>query len=105
MKRMSCGIAIGIVCLVGAPLSAQAPAGGAQQPPQRFTNLQVWPKDTSPAVIMQFMNAFGDSLGPVGQSLPRGLPAQLRQDAVHVAASRPVLHAIEPGGDVLVGRL
>ena len=48
MKRMSCGIAIGIVCLVGAALSAQAPAGGAQQPPQRFTNLQVWPKDTSP---------------------------------------------------------
>jgi hypothetical protein len=63
MKRMSCGIALGIVCLVGAAVSAQAPAGGAQQQPGGFTNLQVWPKDTSRAVIMQFMNAFGDSLG------------------------------------------
>lgn len=43
--------------------SAQAQAGAAQQQPGGFTNLQVWPKDTSRAVIMQFMNAFGDSLG------------------------------------------
>ena len=28
-----------------------------------MTNLQVWPKDTSPAVVLQFMNAFDDSLG------------------------------------------
>jgi len=28
-----------------------------------MTNLQVWPKDTPPAVVLQFMNAFDDSLG------------------------------------------
>ncbi len=28
-----------------------------------MTNLQVWPTDTSRAVVLQFMNAFNDSLG------------------------------------------
>src|SRR6266850_7457001 len=63
MKRVNYVIALGIVVLAGVIVSAQTPAGGAQQTPPPFTNLQVWPKDTSRAVIMQFMNAFGDSLG------------------------------------------
>src|ERR1700688_4826870 len=63
MKRMSCGIALGIVLLVGLPASAQTPAGGGQQAPPPMTNLQVWPKDTAPAIVLQFMNAFDDSLG------------------------------------------
>src|ERR1700687_2111852 len=63
MKRMSCGIALGIVLLVGLPGSAQTPAGGGQQAPPPMTNLQVWPKDTAPAIVLQFMNAFDDSLG------------------------------------------
>jgi ribosomal protein L15 len=64
MKRAFYGIALGSLVLLSGSiaLSAQAPAGGAQQP-GGFTNLQVWPKDTSRAVIMQFMNAFDDSLG------------------------------------------
>jgi hypothetical protein len=63
MKRVSYGIALGIVLLAGLIASAQTPAGGGQQTPPPFTNLQVWPKDTSRAVILQFMNAFDDSLG------------------------------------------
>jgi hypothetical protein len=63
MKRPSYGIALGIVLLAGVSVSTQTPTGAAQQTPPPFTNLQVWPKDTSRAVIMQFMNAFGDSLG------------------------------------------
>ena len=60
MKRASFAIAWAVVVYVGVAVSAQGPAGGAEQP---FTNLQVWPKDTSRATIMQFMNAFDDSLG------------------------------------------
>jgi len=64
MQRAFIGIALGCLLVLSGSivLSAQAPAAGAQQP-GGFTNLQVWPKDTSRAVIMQFMNAFGDSLG------------------------------------------
>ena len=62
MKRVSCGLALGMVLLVGGRASAQAPAGSGQQVPP-MTNLQVWPKDTSSAVVLQFMNAFDDSLG------------------------------------------
>jgi hypothetical protein len=62
MKRVSLVVALGIFVLTGIRAFAQAPAPGANFP-QTFTNLQVWPKDTSPQVIMQFMNAFGDSLG------------------------------------------
>ena len=63
MKRASYGIALGIVLLAGLLASAQTPAGGGQQAPPPMTNLQVWPKDTSRAVVLQFMNAFDDSLG------------------------------------------
>lgn len=63
MKRVSYGIALGIVLLAGLIASAQTPTGGGQQAPPAFTNLQVWPKDTSRAVVLQFMNAFDDSLG------------------------------------------
>jgi hypothetical protein len=64
MTRAFYGIAFGTLLFLAGSivLSAQAQAGGAQQP-GGFTNLQVWPKDTSRATIMQFMNAFGDSLG------------------------------------------
>src|SRR5471032_2472636 len=63
MNRVSCGIALAVVLLVGVIVSAQAPAGGGQAAPPPMTNLQVWPKDTSRAVVLQFMNAFDDSLG------------------------------------------
>ena len=64
MKRVSHGIgAIGIVLLTGVPALAQAPAGGGQQAPPPMTNLQVWPKDTPRAQVIQTMNAFNDSLG------------------------------------------
>jgi hypothetical protein len=63
MKHASTGIAVAITLLMGWPASAQTGAGGGPQVPSTFTNLQVWPKDTSRAVIMQFMNAFDDSLG------------------------------------------
>ena len=69
MKRIAAGILLGIVLLVGASLVAaqQAPsnraAGAAPPPANGFTNLQVWPKDTPRAVIIQFMDAFSDSLG------------------------------------------
>ena len=63
MKRVSYGIALGIVLLVGSFVSAQNATGGGQQAPPPMTNLQVWPTDTSRAVVLQFMNAFNDSLG------------------------------------------
>jgi hypothetical protein len=64
MKRAFYGIALGCLLFLSGSMvmAAQQPAGAAQQP-GGFTNLQVWPKDTSRAVIMQFMNAFDDSLG------------------------------------------
>jgi hypothetical protein len=65
MMRAFYGIVVGtLLSLTGSiVVSAQAQGGAAPQQPGGFTNLQVWPKDTSRAVIMQFMNAFGDSLG------------------------------------------
>ena len=64
MERVSHGIgALGIVLLTGLPALAQSPAGGGQQAPPPMTNLQVWPKDTPRAVVLQFMNAFNESLG------------------------------------------
>jgi hypothetical protein len=42
-----------IACLTGIVARAQAP----------MKNLQVWPKDTPPAQILQTMNAFNESLG------------------------------------------
>jgi len=63
MKRVSCGIALGIALFVGVSVSAQTSTAGGQQAPPPMTNLQVWPTDTSRAVVLQFMNAFNDSLG------------------------------------------
>ncbi|MBI3050295.1 MAG: photosynthetic reaction center cytochrome c subunit [Acidobacteria bacterium] len=51
MKRVS--LVLTIVCLTGLVARAQAP----------MRNLQVWPKDTPPAQILQTMNAFNESLG------------------------------------------
>ena len=63
MKRVSCGIAtLGVVLLLGSPATTQSQAGGGQQAPP-MTNLQVWPKDTPPAQVMQTMTAFNESLG------------------------------------------
>src|SRR5881397_2920622 len=65
MMRAFYGIVVGTLLFLAGSIvvSAQAQGGAAPQQPGGFTNLQVWPKDTSRAVIMQFMNAFGDSLG------------------------------------------
>jgi hypothetical protein len=63
MRRVSFGIAVGTFLLVALLASAQTPTGGGQPAPPPMTNLQVWPKDTSRAVVLQFMNAFDDSLG------------------------------------------
>jgi tetratricopeptide (TPR) repeat protein len=65
MKRAFYGIAFGSLLLLTGSIvvSAQAQAAGAQQQPNGFTNLQVWPKDTPRAVILNFMNAFDRSLG------------------------------------------
>ena len=63
MKRVSRGIgALGIVLLIGVPTLAQSPAGGGEAIPP-MTNLQVWPKDASPAQVLQTMGAFNESLG------------------------------------------
>jgi tetratricopeptide (TPR) repeat protein len=64
MMRAFYGIAVGsLLFLTGSiVVPAQAQGGGAQQP-NGFTNLQVWPKDTPRAVILNFMNAFDRSLG------------------------------------------
>ena len=42
-----------LACLAGVAARAQAP----------MKNLQVWPKDTPPAQVLQTMNAFNESLG------------------------------------------
>src|SRR5437870_7901601 len=63
-RKRAYGIAIlELVLLIGLPVLAHAQAAGGQQAPPPMTNLQVWPKDTSRAVVLQFMNAFDDSLG------------------------------------------
>lgn len=63
MKRLSRGIGgLGVVLLLGVPAVGQSQAGGQQAPPP-MTNLQVWPKDTPRAQVIQTMNAFNESLG------------------------------------------
>ena len=63
-RKRAYGIAIlELVLLIGLPVLAHAQGAGGQQAPPPMTNLQVWPKDTSRAVVLQFMNAFDDSLG------------------------------------------
>lgn len=62
MKRVLHGIGVlGIVLLPGS--SALAQAGGGQPAPPPMTNLQVFPKDTPRAQVIQTMNAFNSSLG------------------------------------------
>jgi tetratricopeptide (TPR) repeat protein len=52
--------ALGTVLFVTSFATAQSPARTAEPP---MTNLQVWPKDTPRAQVIQTMNAFNDSLG------------------------------------------
>src|SRR3989441_9447683 len=64
MKPVSYAIgALGIVLLSGSPALAQQPARGGQAAPPPMTNLQVFPKDSPRAQVIQTMNAFNDSLG------------------------------------------
>ncbi len=63
MKRALRSIgALGIVLLIGVSALAQSPAGGGEAI-SPMTNLQVWPKDASPAQVLQTMEAFNESLG------------------------------------------
>jgi tetratricopeptide (TPR) repeat protein len=65
MMRLFPQVVIGsLLVLAGSmAISAQAPQGAAAPSQNGFTNLQVWPKDTPRAVILNFMNAFDRSLG------------------------------------------
>jgi tetratricopeptide (TPR) repeat protein len=65
MMRLFPRVVIGsLLVLAGSiAISAQAPQGAAAPSQNGFTNLQVWPKDTPRAVILNFMNAFDRSLG------------------------------------------
>jgi tetratricopeptide (TPR) repeat protein len=65
MMRLFPRVVIGSLLILAGSMavSAQAPQGAAAPPPNGFTNLQVWPKDTPRAVILNFMNAFDRSLG------------------------------------------
>jgi tetratricopeptide (TPR) repeat protein len=64
MKPVSHAIgALGIVLLTGSLALGQQPASGGQAAPPPMTNLQVWPKDTPRAQVIQTMNAFNESLG------------------------------------------
>jgi tetratricopeptide (TPR) repeat protein len=64
MKPVSHAIgALGIVLLTGSLALGQQPASAGQAAPPPMTNLQVWPKDTPRAQVIQTMNAFNESLG------------------------------------------
>lgn len=64
MTRVSLGIGVlGIVLLTSSPAPAQAPAGGGQQADPSLTNLQVFPKETTRAALIQNMYAMNESLG------------------------------------------
>jgi hypothetical protein len=55
---------LGIILLFGVvPVVGQSQAGGGQTGPPPMTNLQVWPKDTPRAQVIQTMQAFNESLG------------------------------------------
>jgi tetratricopeptide (TPR) repeat protein len=61
MKRVLLVISVsGAVLFVASFATAQSPARSSEPP---MTNLQVWPKDTPRAQVIQTMNAFNDSLG------------------------------------------
>lgn len=55
--------AFGMVLLTGSLALAQQAASSGQPTPPPMTNLQVFPKDTPPAQVIQTMNAFNESLG------------------------------------------
>jgi tetratricopeptide (TPR) repeat protein len=63
MKSLSCGMAaVGLALAAGSFAAAQAPAGGGQ-PEEPMTNIQVFPKGSTRAQVLQTMNAFNESLG------------------------------------------
>jgi len=55
--------AVALVVLTGSLAAAQAPGGGAQTPPPPMTNLQIIPKDTPRAQVLQTMQAITAALG------------------------------------------
>ena len=61
MMRAFYGIAVGCLLFLGGSIVVSAQ--GANPQSNGFTNLQVWPRDTPRAVILNFMNAFDRSLG------------------------------------------
>src|SRR5688500_5181936 len=67
MRRLSFGVAVGVLVLAGSlAVAAQAPqaappGGGAPQPPPQ--NLQVFPKDMSRPDLLRVMQAFNTALG------------------------------------------
>ena len=54
---------LALVVLTGSLAAAQPPAGGAQPPPPPMTNLQIIPKDTPRAQVLQTMQAITAALG------------------------------------------
>ena len=63
MNFVSYGIgALGIVLFAGSLATAQAPARGGQAD-EPMTNIQVFPKGSTRAQVVQTMNAFNESLG------------------------------------------
>ena len=63
MNRSPIGV-IGLIGLLGALALAIVTAAGVRaQVPQKYTNLQVLPKDTSPAQLVAMMKSFAQGLG------------------------------------------
>jgi len=63
MIRSQLLFAVALVVLTGSLAAAQAPGGGAQTPPPPMTNLQIIPKDTPRAQVLQTMQAITAALG------------------------------------------
>ena len=63
MIRSQLLFALALVVLTGSLAAAQAPGGGAQTPPPPMTNLQIIPKDTPRAQVLQTMQAITAALG------------------------------------------
>src|SRR3970040_1895205 len=62
MKRLLPVIGVlGLLFVTSSAAAQSSPRTTEQSPP--MTNLQVWPKDTPRAQVLQTMNAFNDSLG------------------------------------------
>lgn len=58
MQRLRCALAASVICLAGVDARAQGPF-----PPASFANLQVLPKDSSPANVLALMKNFTRDLG------------------------------------------